>query len=1296
MDRDPRKRIQLDQTSSAIYNLQQSVEYKSSSRSPGPNNNHSTKFQSKDEKETRSGNWNERSNNFSRNSDKFGRNFQESFRGRGRGMHSRGQPFSRHSYDNSRFRSNQRSPISFKDRSRLSDERSQSSFRDNPKRKRSQSPNSYTSRQMPKRRSSYNQLNDNKELKDTEKFNRESSTGSKYSTDDSDSRNAQLDKTISNIEIKVVRKDDKTPLSEKKESELPANLSEAIKKIQSIKIPKVSMNKSASKTEEVKKDVDSSKNSDTVNLENNSTETMNKSLDLQVAIDKLKTVTAKSKCETLKNTKVNEENAETNLDSNEWFDRNQNADKNEAINIDNKPEISSNTEIGEDLKSEEVIQDIDGTKPPTNTTDKQNVDEFESTTNENIEAEKKNSELGLSNSLILKTAEAIVFEGLEETIEMSTDTLNEEGIITNKVINDANNSNEIKNDQIVQSTSSTSDNVSRAEVNETDEQKPIDKQNELESLNISKNVSTPKASALTSLLENQEDDPEKVLEGLISVLGAEKVKKMQELLLKKTIESKNVLEVKTEESSEADKNIPKEVDEKEITLLESKTVSELEKTSAADHEFDFKNAEEINDINETVPIQINVSTPDTQQPLETSPVKKSSLSPEKKRKKPRKKKLTELDKLHENILSSIDCEGIMRACGQPRVSIKPKTYEVSYPINKSQETKPFTLKILRLNLTTDDMPVVLNDEFYQEYLTIQETTSRTKPKPRKKRTISQEKPAMKVPKIEPDFETEPSSLLVDTEILAEGIQNPVQPLNEIQMETNLKTEVRSSKASNIKKKRKQKLLSWSKGILKKKPKRFKLSSLYEWEDVDSSDDNTSFDRTMKLKKFKNLLDVFAKKCGYKKISKKTDIHPTLQTINQKINNSAKRDLNGALDEADMTKAIDKSTVNEDDTEFAVPKRINLPLEKNFLTMISNKNSSEIKSPTNTSESPSLKITIKLPTVEKSVQSTSPTIQQTQQSDDPVAGSSNESNTKIYSSQNNPQKVVIVKPLSKETQNETVRVRSLSAQEQQALKDSLLSSKNQTPAPSIAQQNEKIIKNMKTNLNTSLNITKITTQKSGNVSTCSKDTSKKEPVKKSIPIISNVESISPKGSKAQDISNKEQIKTSKFISIESTAASSKTQENVIVDFNESVPLLTNKNEPTHNKPDSIEPSMLKNEPVEIVDLIDDDDDDDVVDIMRPWIEKSEYKSRKDQIEAIKMINNVHCLASLYKCMGSTCSYFSNDKSLFQKHLELHRDHQKTDSQNYLLCCYCSFRPKSINVLLVHIENAHSYGKFGYEN
>lgn len=95
------------------------------------------------------------------------------------------------------------------------------------------------------------------------------------------------------------------------------------------------------------------------------------------------------------------------------------------------------------------------------------------------------------------------------------------------------------------------------------------------------------------------------------------------------------------------------------------------------------------------------------------------------------------------------------------------------------------------------------------------------------------------------------------------------------------------------------------------------------------------------------------------------------------------------------------------------------------------------------------------------------------------------------------------------------------------------------------------------------------------------------------------------------------------------------------------------------------------------------------ILRPWITStSSFKIRS----AVYMLKSHKYLAALFKCMGSTCSYFTSDKSLFTLHLQLHFLHQKNDKFYFLSCAYCENTASTVAGLISHIMSHHAYDKF----
>lgn len=98
-----------------------------------------------------------------------------------------------------------------------------------------------------------------------------------------------------------------------------------------------------------------------------------------------------------------------------------------------------------------------------------------------------------------------------------------------------------------------------------------------------------------------------------------------------------------------------------------------------------------------------------------------------------------------------------------------------------------------------------------------------------------------------------------------------------------------------------------------------------------------------------------------------------------------------------------------------------------------------------------------------------------------------------------------------------------------------------------------------------------------------------------------------------------------------------------------------------------------------------------DILRPWITFGIKKKSADA--QVKMIEDYSCLAALYKCMGSSCSFFTSNRHLFRQHIELHKSANSIDCDHYFLhCAYCSYSSATSDQLIIHINAQHGYDRF----
>jgi hypothetical protein len=98
----------------------------------------------------------------------------------------------------------------------------------------------------------------------------------------------------------------------------------------------------------------------------------------------------------------------------------------------------------------------------------------------------------------------------------------------------------------------------------------------------------------------------------------------------------------------------------------------------------------------------------------------------------------------------------------------------------------------------------------------------------------------------------------------------------------------------------------------------------------------------------------------------------------------------------------------------------------------------------------------------------------------------------------------------------------------------------------------------------------------------------------------------------------------------------------------------------------------------------------LEFLRPWLRKPCTKNA----EATKAMLNPTSLSALFKCMGTSCNFYTSDSAIFLRHLTFHGKFMPNDRKNYMTCCYCVFetpegRPQDI---VDHIHAVHGCDKF----
>ena len=96
------------------------------------------------------------------------------------------------------------------------------------------------------------------------------------------------------------------------------------------------------------------------------------------------------------------------------------------------------------------------------------------------------------------------------------------------------------------------------------------------------------------------------------------------------------------------------------------------------------------------------------------------------------------------------------------------------------------------------------------------------------------------------------------------------------------------------------------------------------------------------------------------------------------------------------------------------------------------------------------------------------------------------------------------------------------------------------------------------------------------------------------------------------------------------------------------------------------------------------------LLRPWI--NSVKLNRKSFELAVAMQTKHSLCSMYKCMSSTCSFFTSKAFVFAQHLSLHVKFTATDKDNFLMCSYCEFSGLSAEHLIKHIDHVHIHDRF----
>lgn len=92
----------------------------------------------------------------------------------------------------------------------------------------------------------------------------------------------------------------------------------------------------------------------------------------------------------------------------------------------------------------------------------------------------------------------------------------------------------------------------------------------------------------------------------------------------------------------------------------------------------------------------------------------------------------------------------------------------------------------------------------------------------------------------------------------------------------------------------------------------------------------------------------------------------------------------------------------------------------------------------------------------------------------------------------------------------------------------------------------------------------------------------------------------------------------------------------------------------------------------------------------WLRNNQGNSKPEDL--LELMLSRESLTCRFKCMSSTCSFFTSDMNIFMKHLKLHELFTASDKEAFLSCSYCAFSTSTPANLVSHIDQKHVYDRF----
>lgn len=121
-----------------------------------------------------------------------------------------------------------------------------------------------------------------------------------------------------------------------------------------------------------------------------------------------------------------------------------------------------------------------------------------------------------------------------------------------------------------------------------------------------------------------------------------------------------------------------------------------------------------------------------------------------------------------------------------------------------------------------------------------------------------------------------------------------------------------------------------------------------------------------------------------------------------------------------------------------------------------------------------------------------------------------------------------------------------------------------------------------------------------------------------------------------------------------------------------------------------PSKPQENPITSTPLVTKSDAIAETSLLRPWLKNGKFNAKSS--EHVTIGQSKECLSATYKCMSSTCAYYTIDTEQFRKHLKLHEQFTISDKVNFLMCSYCEYAGSTVEALITHIDSDHPFDRF----